>query len=57
MKEICGSKDKSLCAKTVVKGPIEITHGTYNPQSVGGFRPNEGDTHANNVLIVCCNEK
>lgn len=57
MTEVCGSEAKSLCGKTTIKGPIEISGGTYNPQSIGGFRPNEGDTHGDDELIVCCDEE
>jgi hypothetical protein len=33
-------------------GVSEIQQGKYSPQKVGGFRPNEGDTHNGNILEV-----
>ena len=54
MAEVCGSNDQSLCGKTTIKGPLEVTSSTFNPQTIGGIRPGEGDTHGDDELIVCC---
>jgi hypothetical protein len=49
----CDGIDPDLQAGTTIKGASEISSSTkFNPQKIGGFRPNEGDTHGAKILEV-----
>jgi len=54
MTENCENTDKTLCGGTFQVGPTEITTSKYNPSKIGGFGPNEGDTHGDTILEPCC---
>ena len=50
----CNEIDPALQAGTTIKnGGSEISSSTkFNPQKIGGFRPNEGDTHGDTIFDV-----
>jgi len=43
---------KVLRDGTTRQDPFETQGGKYSPQKTGGWRPNEGDTHGDQVLEV-----
>lgn len=41
-----------LRAGTFLNGPIEVQQHKFNPSKIGGWKPNEGDTHGDQILTV-----